>query len=147
MVSMIRYAFSLRFTSMSYWIDFRIVSLSCVALLRIVSSRCLAWTPRYRNVKNPLTARVVMATHRMILDLMLLCHRTPSGTGRGALRGRRPGDGGGGCRVCVHSAASPRSGPHGFRKRDGGRAPIFLCMQDTPRRGECKRGALTWALW
>src|SRR3990170_8049770 len=128
MVSMIRYAFSLRFTSMSYWIDFRIVSLSCVALLRIVSSRCLAWTPRYRNVKNPLTARVVMATHRMILDLMLLCHRTPSGTARVSFAGSGPATGEGGVgAVCIlrhHSEAGRTASANGTA---GARRSSFVC--------------------
>src|SRR3989337_650859 len=144
MVSMIRYAFSLRFPSFSYWIDFRIVSLSWVAFLRIVSSRCLAWTSRYRNVKKPLTARVVMATHRMILDSMLLYHRTPSGTarpvcvpGRAATGGSvPPGEGakevpsGGGVRsVCIPRHHSERV-----------RTASLICMQYTLPGREHKRG-------
>src|SRR3972149_4765446 len=120
---------------MSYWIDFRIVSLSWVALWRIVSSRCLAWTSRYRNVKNPLTARVVMATHRMILNSMLLYHRTSSGTAppvciRGVVAtggSVPPGEGadhvssGGG----VRSVCSARHAPEKLR------GPSLICMQYT----------------
>src|SRR3989304_8836281 len=125
---MIRYAFSLRFTSMSYWIDFRIVSLSCVALWRIVSSRCLAWTPRYRNVKNPLPARVVTATHRMILDSMLWYHRTRSGTARVSFAGSGPATGEGGVgSVCIlrhHSEAGRTASANGTA---GGGRPFLGC--------------------